>query len=41
MKKTLTDTVLHFFDSESKYRKFAVPLNGKAISLKALMHSLF
>ena len=52
MKKTLTSTVLRFFDSESKYREFSVPWkrglifhgppgNGKTISLKALMHSLF
>lgn len=51
MKKTLTGTVLRFFDSESKYREFGVPWkrglifygppgNGKTISLKALMHSL-
>ena len=52
MKKTLTGTVLRFFDSESQYREFHVPWkrglifhgppgNGKTISLKALMHSLF
>ena len=52
MKKTLTGTVLRFFDSETKYREFGVPWkrglifygppgNGKTISLKALMHSLF
>ena len=52
MKKTLTGTVLRFFDSESKYHEFGVPWkrglifhgppgNGKTISLKALMHSLF
>lgn len=51
MKKTLTGTVLRFFDSEAKYREFGVPWkrglifhgpagNGKTISLKALMHSL-
>lgn len=52
MKKTLTGTVLRFFDSATKYREFGVPWkrglifhgppgNGKTISLKALMHSLF
>ena len=52
MKKTLTGSVLRFFDSETKYREFGVPWkrglifygppgNGKTISLKALMHSLF
>lgn len=51
MKKTLTDTILRFFDSKAKYHEYGVPWkrglifygpagNGKTISLKALMHSL-
>ncbi|ERF69158.1 hypothetical protein EPUS_01114 [Endocarpon pusillum Z07020] len=51
MKKTLTETVVHFFDSEKSYKDLDVPWKrglifygpagcGKTISIKALMHTL-
>lgn len=52
MKKTITDLMHKFFDSEDIYKDLGVPWkrgvifhgpagNGKTISIKALMHSLF
>ena len=52
MKKTITELMHKFFDSEDTYKDLGVPWkrgvifhgpagNGKTISIKALMHSLF
>ncbi|KAK4692287.1 hypothetical protein P7C71_g4885, partial [Lecanoromycetidae sp. Uapishka_2] len=52
MKKTITELMHKFFDSEEVYKELGVPWkrgvifhgpagNGKTISIKALMHSLF